>query len=81
MHDKIISTLICFEYSQWKHLLFLNYLIFCFKNKIKGDRSTGYGVTLLNVLFGDSSKNSIIKSLAPKNNLPVKNTPEFSDED
>ena len=31
-----------------------------------GERATGYGVALLNVLFGDSSGAALLRSAAPK---------------
>jgi probable aminopeptidase NPEPL1 len=40
---------------------------------LDGDRATGYGVALLNSLFADSSNNSLLKSIGPNSELPVKN--------
>jgi len=45
-----------------------------------GDRATGFGVSLLNTLFGDSSSNSTVKSIAPTVQLPLKKTSDNDDE-
>lgn len=39
---------------------------------INEDRATGFGVSLLTSLFGDSSKNSTVRGVAPKVDLPLK---------
>lgn len=39
----------------------------------EGDRATGYGVALLNSLFGESCLSPIIRKLASKEELPLKN--------
>lgn len=46
-----------------------------------GNRSTGYGVALLNSIFSDSISNPLFRSLAPAGSLPVKNesTSELED--
>jgi len=46
----------------------------------KGDRATGYGVSLLTTLFGDSSLNSTVKSIAPTIQLPLKNNLDNADD-
>lgn len=45
-----------------------------------GDRATGYGVSLLTTLFGDSSMNSTIRSIAPTVQLPLKNNLDDDDD-
>lgn len=45
-----------------------------------GDRATGYGVSLLTTLFGDSSKNSTVRSVAPNAQLPLKNNIDNEDD-
>lgn len=44
-----------------------------------GDRATGYGVSLLTTLFGDSSNNLTVRSIAPTTQLPLKNSENEDD--
>lgn len=75
-----------YEYFNFYYLIYKAYIsIHTFLIKhilllIKGDRATGYGVSLLTTLFGDSSTNSTVKSLAPTVQLPLKNNLD-NDED
>ena len=50
-------------------------------NLMKGDRATGFGVALLNSLFGDSIKNPVFKSIGCIKELPLKNGSETQDEE
>lgn len=36
---------------------------------VQGERATGYGVSLLNVLFGAHSESALLRSSAPSNDL------------
>lgn len=51
-----------------------------FEFNSKGDRATGFGVALLNSLFGDSNSNPAFKQIGPQAELPLKNT-EAQNED
>lgn len=45
-----------------------------------GDRATGYGVSILTTLFGDSSLNSTVKAVGPTVQLPLKNNLDNEDD-
>ena len=36
---------------------------------VQGERATGYGVSLLNVLFGAHSESALLRSTAPSNDV------------